>query len=105
MWRVFEILKFVQSGIVVKNASVSCGVEFLSCFLKPILVSVYQRYGSYCHNIHYCGKKQVILEIHLPILQGELDRWNYLILKEFSEISTPKRVHVAIETRDHSSVC
>lgn len=79
--------------------------EFLSSFLKPILVSVYQRYGSYCHNFHCCGKKQVILEIDLPILQGELGRWNYLILKEFNEISTPKRVRVAIETRDHSSIC
>ena len=47
----------------------------------------------------------MILEIDLPILQGELGRWNYLILREFNEISTPKRVHVVIETRDHSSVC
>ena len=47
----------------------------------------------------------MILETDLPILQGELGRWNYLILKEFDEISTPKRVHVAIQTRDHSSVC
>jgi hypothetical protein len=73
--------------------------KFFSSFLKPILVSVCQRYGIYCHNVHFWWKKQVVLEIDLPILQGELGCWNYLILKEFSEISTPKRVHVAIETR------
>jgi len=76
-----EILKFVQAGILVKNASISCCMNFFSSFLKPTLVSVYQRYGSYCHNFHCCGKKQVILETDLPILQGELGRWNYLILK------------------------
>jgi len=47
----------------------------------------------------------VVLETDLPILQGELGRWDYLILKEFNEISTPKRVHVAIENRDRTFVC
>jgi hypothetical protein len=45
------------------------------------------------------------LETDLSILQGEVGGWNYLALKEFIEIFTPKRVHVAVETRDHSSVC
>ena len=47
----------------------------------------------------------MVLETDLPILQGELGRWDYLILKEFNEISTPKRVHVAIENRDRTFVC
>jgi hypothetical protein len=51
---------------------------------------------------HCSGKKQVILEI--SVLQGELGCWNYLVLEEL--IKFPRlRIHAAIETRDHSSVC
>ena len=34
VWRASEILKFVQAGILVKNALIGCGMNFLVPFLN-----------------------------------------------------------------------